>query len=743
MRDPVVAADGHSYERAAISEYFKIDNRPKSPITGLPLKNTDLFDNYALKAMIGEWKPGRQSEPSALETREADSIAQRVKEAFTKNAALLNSAKDEHIVAFLGNTGAGKSTLVNLLAGKELKVSSDGEDYVLAHPDDKAAMVIGTSGNSETLYPKYIDVDGLRFFDLPGFNDTDGSERNLINAAFTRQILIDAASVRLVFVAGQDQFTADRSASIRQMFYGIKQLFVVGQDISLVDEGVFVATKITCNDQTEIIDFLLKKTDSKDKADLNEQLISWSQRNKLCRMFHPIREENNKGIRDHILRLIKDTRPSKILGINVSVLYPPDTKGPLERMFSRVIEDVLNRKLHTPLETLSDYDRAITFYTSVDFWKTFDADVCREEDAIGLLKEFCINPYNKAFRNFEKEKEGIRKTHIKRLRNERKERVDDIEYRTGEKATEVISSLVPRKEGDDFVFFDFAYHKDFYDQVCGTDSIDQLATDAPEQEVVRRYYAGFISQHSHEQMMRWHQKFSGIKLVQQDIEDLKKKLKATQSKVNYLRRNAQVAEVEQRGIKQIERPTIPPVARGHEDIYERFLKGVLIYKPQAKGEDELRVMRISDLVDPLEGTFDLSQCGDAGKYLSISTGYRKEKKEENAKKVEIWIAPRFLIEKEINGSASHFQRIFGEWLESAPVGIFWTWGEWDRMDWCDHLTNEKMDNLSEINLHKNWEPTTNDMRDPRIRTTKGFYHGLHGGVACSARDHSFRFHFPK
>ncbi|AIK96236.1 U-box domain-containing protein [Candidatus Odyssella acanthamoebae] len=118
MRDPVVAADGHSYERAAISKYFNIDNRAKSPITGLPLKNRDLFDNQALKAMIRDWKPGRLGEPSVLETRDADSIAQRVKEEFSKNAALLNSAKDKDIVAFLGNTGAGKSTLVNLLAGK-------------------------------------------------------------------------------------------------------------------------------------------------------------------------------------------------------------------------------------------------------------------------------------------------------------------------------------------------------------------------------------------------------------------------------------------------------------------------------------------------------------------------------------------------------------------------------------------------------------------------------------------------
>ena len=113
MRNPVVAADSHSYEREAISEYLRINAHAKSPSTGLPLKNKDLFDNHSLKAMINEWRDGRQSEPCELDTRSAEDIAQRVKEEFRRNAELLSpakGAKGQHIVAFLGNTGAGKST---------------------------------------------------------------------------------------------------------------------------------------------------------------------------------------------------------------------------------------------------------------------------------------------------------------------------------------------------------------------------------------------------------------------------------------------------------------------------------------------------------------------------------------------------------------------------------------------------------------------------------------------------------
>ncbi|MDP4157773.1 MAG: GTPase, partial [Bacillota bacterium] len=424
MRDPVVAADGHSYEKNAILQCFTAGHT-KSPLSGLPLKNKDLFDNHALKTMISEWKPGKQSEPSVLEKRSAESIAQRIKAEFSKNAVLLNSAKGQHIVAFLGNTGAGKSTLVNLLAGKKLVVDPEGEDYILAQPDDSTAMVIGTGGNSETLYPKAIDVEGLRFFDLPGFNDTDGSERNLVNAAFTRKILLDAASVRLVFVVGQDQFTADRGDSAKKMFHAIKQLFVVDQGISLVDDGVFVATKVTCNTKTDLTDFLLKKTDSRNNAELNQQLKSWSQKNRSCRMFHSMQGEHNSRVREQILGLIKETKPTKVHGINVSVLYPPDTKAPLERMFSKVLEGALERKFNAPLTTLSEYDRAITSYTSDGFWQAFDAEVGEQEEAIGLLKEFCINPYNNALRALEKGNEGKRQAHIQGLKSKRQTRVKD------------------------------------------------------------------------------------------------------------------------------------------------------------------------------------------------------------------------------------------------------------------------------------------------------------------------------
>jgi ankyrin repeat protein len=51
MEDPVLAADGHSYERREIARHFDLGRRT-SPMTGAPLPHTQLMPNHALKKAI-------------------------------------------------------------------------------------------------------------------------------------------------------------------------------------------------------------------------------------------------------------------------------------------------------------------------------------------------------------------------------------------------------------------------------------------------------------------------------------------------------------------------------------------------------------------------------------------------------------------------------------------------------------------------------------------------------------------
>ena len=54
MHDPVIASDGHTYERGAIERWFS--KRVVSPKTGSALETSALFPNHVMRRQIIEWQ---------------------------------------------------------------------------------------------------------------------------------------------------------------------------------------------------------------------------------------------------------------------------------------------------------------------------------------------------------------------------------------------------------------------------------------------------------------------------------------------------------------------------------------------------------------------------------------------------------------------------------------------------------------------------------------------------------------
>ena len=79
MRDPVIAPDGHSYEREAIERWIAtrkhVGELPTSPKTGLVLQNEVLFPNHALRnaieACVPHQPPARSPSPAAKRTKQS------------------------------------------------------------------------------------------------------------------------------------------------------------------------------------------------------------------------------------------------------------------------------------------------------------------------------------------------------------------------------------------------------------------------------------------------------------------------------------------------------------------------------------------------------------------------------------------------------------------------------------------------------------------------------------------------
>jgi hypothetical protein len=91
--DPVVAGDGHTYERAAIERVFREwegEGFPPSPMTNLPLPHANLVVNWTLKSICARW--GAEREGDAGVRLRAEALRVRVYEA--NGPELLSALKD-------------------------------------------------------------------------------------------------------------------------------------------------------------------------------------------------------------------------------------------------------------------------------------------------------------------------------------------------------------------------------------------------------------------------------------------------------------------------------------------------------------------------------------------------------------------------------------------------------------------------------------------------------------------------
>ena len=63
MSDPVMACDGHTYERAAIEKWFA--KKQISPKTGAEIGTTVLFPNHLLRSQILDWCDAQRRQAGA------------------------------------------------------------------------------------------------------------------------------------------------------------------------------------------------------------------------------------------------------------------------------------------------------------------------------------------------------------------------------------------------------------------------------------------------------------------------------------------------------------------------------------------------------------------------------------------------------------------------------------------------------------------------------------------------------
>lgn len=134
------------------------------------------------------------------------------------------------------------------------------------------------------------------------------------------------------------------------------------------------------------------------------------------------------------------------------------------------------------------------------------------------------------------------------------------------------------------------------------------------------------------------------------------------------------------------------------EIDYQTLKGMSIrYKPDPESDKGIKISKIPAFVSPFGYDFNLSKCGEAGKHVRIQIDYRREKDPQSKDKMEVWIAPKFIVQKDLSTTAAHYEPIMSEWLPEASFGIFYTWWNWYDMNWYSYLVTHAPCELNEKN----------------------------------------------
>ena len=232
--------------------------------------------------------------------------------------SLADNVKDEDIVIFLGNTKAGKSTVVCYMNGAELSSAENPETYKIAIKKRGGAdgPEIGGGSVSETTLPsKWQSLHLLeKIWDAPGFNDNRGVAQDIPNAFFIRELLNNAQSAKLVLVSDINDIYGD---NIKLFTDFVNRIHTILPEIHQLKDGVSVVfTKVPARlNRDKICNLLRTKIIEQTKIDIHDaerNLVQhFIERKDLVGIFKEVTEEyeaiEQKLIDDGIISAVHDS----------------------------------------------------------------------------------------------------------------------------------------------------------------------------------------------------------------------------------------------------------------------------------------------------------------------------------------------------------------------------------------------------------------------------------------------------
>lgn len=115
----------------------------------------------------------------------------------------------------IGPTGAGKSTLTNVLTGHKIKTDKVNEKKVFV-VDGESFIKIGHTNQSETMHP---NIEGA-YIDCPGFGDTDPT-KELQNAIYIKRVFDSNNKEKILIVTEYSSVFSEKAKSFIKLLKNI------------------------------------------------------------------------------------------------------------------------------------------------------------------------------------------------------------------------------------------------------------------------------------------------------------------------------------------------------------------------------------------------------------------------------------------------------------------------------------------------------------------------------------------
>ncbi|XP_065208849.1 uncharacterized protein LOC135837485 [Planococcus citri] len=116
--------------------------------------------------------------------------------------------KLENVTLVLGNTGSGKSTLTQRIAGYDNQLVSveEGLDFTISKLNNNTHTSYVTSA---TIFPELVvdNSTGAGYYDFPGFLDTRGMAHDVVTSYFIKRVIDNVKRVKILFLVSYPSLT--------------------------------------------------------------------------------------------------------------------------------------------------------------------------------------------------------------------------------------------------------------------------------------------------------------------------------------------------------------------------------------------------------------------------------------------------------------------------------------------------------------------------------------------------------